>query len=107
MEENSEDILRLGGNIQLSGFSDVDRSQMVVLKKIVGGYVKRYTELCQNFESLALNVKFVHKTEQNAIYELHAKCMDNGKPINSEADDRNLFIVLDLVLKKIEAEIQK
>jgi len=107
MEENSEDMLQLGGSIQLSGFRDVDRTQMVVLKKIVGNYVKKYNELCQNFESLSLTMKPVHKTEQNAIYELHAKCMNNGKPVVAQDSDRNLFQVLDSVLKKVESEIKK
>jgi len=106
MEENS-DMLQLGGSIQLSGFRSVDRAQMVVLKKIVGNYVKKYNEMCQKFESLTLTMKPVHQTEQNAIYELHAKCMDNGKPVVAEGSDRNLFLVLDNVLKKVETEIQR
>ena len=107
MEENSEDMLQLGGNIQLSGFKNVDRSMMVVLKKIVGSHVKRYGDICQKFESLTLTMKPVHQTEQNVLYELHAKCMDNGKPIVAEGTDRNLFVILDDVLKKVESEIQK
>ena len=105
--DKNEDLLQLGGNIQLAGFRALDGAQMTVLKKIVGSHVKKYNDLCENFQSLNLTMKPVHKTEQNALYELHAKCMDNGKPITSEGTDRNLFLALDVVLKKIESEISK
>jgi len=102
-----EDVLQLGGSIQLAGFRGLEPAKMIVLKKIVGNYVSRYGEICKHFEGLSLTMKPVHQTEQHSLYELHAKCMNNGQPINSEATDRNLFVVLDMVLKKIESEIKK
>ena len=47
-------------------------------------------------------MKPVHETDASRIYELHAKLMDNGKPIVGEVSDRNLFVAIDSVLKKIE-----
>jgi len=38
------DELQLGGNINLSGFKEIDSGSMVVLKKIVGNY-----ESCNRF----------------------------------------------------------
>ena len=105
--EQSEDILELGGSINFSGFSGVDQSQMVVIKKIVGNYTKRLAEICRRFESISVIMKPVHKTEASEIYEIHAKCIDNGKPYVSEITERNLFIAVDSVLKKIINEIQK
>jgi ribosome-associated translation inhibitor RaiA len=104
MDTNNTDTdsLQLGGNIQLTGFSALDRGQMVVLKKIVGNYAKRLSQISSNFEELSLTMKPVHETEANKMYELHAKLMDNGKPIVSEITDRNLFVAIDSVLKKIE-----
>ena len=100
-----DDVLRLGGNIELSGFKDIDRPSMIVLKKIVGNYVKRMSELSENFENLSLTMKPVHATEKSELYEIHAKLMDNGKPFVSEVTERNLFVAIDNALKKIISEI--
>jgi len=102
-----EDVLVLGGSINLSGFSGIDMAQMVVLKKIVGNYAKKFSDTCQKFESLHVTMKPIHKIENSEIFELHVKCMDNGKPIVSEVNDRNLFVALDSALKKVSNEIQK
>jgi ribosome-associated translation inhibitor RaiA len=102
-----QDVLQLGGNIQLSGFSGLDGGKMSVLKKIVGNYAKRLSEICTNFESLALTMKPVHETEASKIFEIHAKCMDGGKPLASNVEDRNLFIAIDSALKKVVNEVQK
>ena len=97
------ETLELGGNIQLTGFSDLDGGRMIVLKKIVGNYAKKLCGLCANFEQLSLTMKSVHETEASKIYELHAKLMDDGKPVIGEYSDRNLFIAVDAVLKKVES----
>lgn len=96
------DTLELGGNIQLTGFSDLDGGKLIVLKKIIGNYAKKLSECCNNFEQLSLTMKHVHETEGSKMYELHAKLMNGGSPIVGEASDRNLFIAVDAVLKKVE-----
>ena len=102
-----EETLALGGNISLTGFREIDRAQMVVLKKIVGTYGKKYSEICNKFESLHVTMKPVHETEKSKIFEIHAKCMDNGKPITSTSTDRNLFVAISDALRKLESEITK
>ena len=78
---------------------------MVIVKKIVGNYARRYSELLGNVEKLKLSRKPVHKTEASQIHELHAQLIAPGRQLNSSEADRNLFFALDNVLKKIEAEI--
>ncbi|MAH33287.1 hypothetical protein CL615_02760 [archaeon] len=100
-----DDVMQLGGSINLTGFRDVDGSSMVVLKKIIGNYAKRMSDISDKFESLSVTMKPVHGTEKSEKYEMHAKLMDNGKPFVSEVVDRNLFVAVDSVLKKIVNEI--
>ncbi len=100
-----DDVLQLGGNIELSGFRDLDIASMIVLKKIVGNYAKRMSELSEKFENLSLSMKPAHETEKSEMYEIHAKLMDNGKPFVSEVTERNLFVAIDGALKKIVSEI--
>ena len=100
MEDN---VLQLGGNIELSGFSGLDGGTMIVLKKIVGNYAKRMSTVAKNFEQLSLTMKTVHDNQ----FELHAKMMDNGTAVNSSVTERNLFIAVDNALKKIMNEISR
>jgi len=100
-----DDNMQLGGNIELSGFRDLDGATMVVLKKIVGNHAKRISELAEKFEKLHLTMKPVHETPKGEKYEIKARLIDNGKPFVSEAIERNLFVAVDNALKKIVHEI--
>ena len=100
-----DDEIRLGGNIQLSGFRDIDGSSMVVLKKIVGNYAKRISELSKKMEVLHITLKPIHEREKSEKYEVHAKVVDDGMVFASEMVDRNLFVAVDSVLKKIVNEM--
>ena len=97
--------MQLGGNIELSGFRDMDGATMVVLKKIIGNHARRMTELNDKFESLKVTMKPVHETEKSEKYEIHAQLIAAGKPVVSEAVERNLFVAVDDALKKIISEI--
>jgi len=105
----TDDVVELGGNIQLSGFKDIDKINNQVINKIVGNYTRKFRETCENFEMLKLHLKKIHRTENsnNTKIELHAKLTDNGKLFTSEVVERNLYFALDAVLKKIEAEIRR
>ncbi|NQV09026.1 hypothetical protein HQ529_04200 [Candidatus Woesearchaeota archaeon] len=100
------DEVELGGNIGLTGFSDLDGSSMIVVKKIVGNYAKKFSEKCKKFERLTVTLKKVHEREKSEKYELHGRVMDGGKDYNAEITDRNLFFALDTVLKKLDKEIK-
>jgi len=100
-----DDNLQLGGNIELSGFGGIDGGSMIVLKKMVGNYARRMTELAEKFENLKLTMKPVHEKEKSELYEINAILMVNGKPIVSEVTERNLFVAIDSALKKIVNEI--
>lgn len=102
-----EKVLNLGSKIELSGFRDVDRSSMVIVKKIVGNYLKRYEELSQTIETLKIHLKVVHETEKSKKFELHAKIIDNGKVQTAEHTDRNLFFTLDKTLASLENILSK
>ena len=100
-----DDDLRLGGNIQLTGFREIDSSSMIVIKKIVGNYTKRIAELTEKLEILHMTLKPIHEREKSEKYEVHAKVVDNGKVYASETTNRNLFVAVDDVLKKIVSEL--
>jgi len=100
-----EDILELGGSITLSGFKEIDRGSMAILKKIIGNYAKKFSETCEQFESLSLTIKTVSRDSHK--FEMHGKVLDNGKVFTTEVVDHNLFFVVDKALKKMENSMQR
>jgi len=102
-----DNVLQLGGNIELSGFSEIDGGAMIILKKIVGNYAKKMADRSSNFEKLSLTMKSVHEKEKSKKYELHAKLIDNGKAHTSSTVDRNLFVAIDSSLKAIMNSLGK
>ncbi len=111
MNEKDEnvDTLDLGGVIKLSGFRSLDRSTMVVVKKMVGSYARKFSDLFDGFERVAVDLKIVHENEESkkGRYELNAKAIISGKPFIAEEESHNLFIGLDSVFKKLEKQLMK
>jgi ribosome-associated translation inhibitor RaiA len=100
-------MIELGGNIVLIGFKELDYAEMIVIKKIVGNYARRFSDK-EQLNNLTLTLKQIHHTsEDSSKFELKAKADLNGKIVNSELVDYNVFIALDNVMKKIEAQITK
>src|SRR3989344_2093227 len=99
--EAKEQNIELGGKITLSGFHTVEPGKLVVVKKVVGNYVKKMEEKTQNFDKISIHLKSVHNSE----FEIQAKLMANGRAYNSEVTDFNLFFGMSKVLDKIMNEI--
>ena len=94
--EKDGDTLILGGNIQLTGFQEFRGDEMVIVKKIVGNYAKKFSEQCQ-FERLEVDVR-----AGADAFEVSGTVMNNGTPVSSVSTDGNFFFVLDKVLRDIE-----
>ncbi|MDO8556439.1 MAG: hypothetical protein Q7R96_04685 [Nanoarchaeota archaeon] len=92
--------LELGGNISLSGFSELEPATLIVVKKMVGNYTKKIAERSQDFQSIHIDMKKVH--EKN--HEVHVK-VNADKVYNSEVVDFNLFFALDKALSKVMHEM--
>jgi hypothetical protein len=100
-----DESVSLGGNIELIGFKQVSLADVLVVKKLVGHYTRKIQERSQNFEKIQIFLKEIHKIDDNAKHEIHVKVLDNGKALNTEIVDKNLFIALDSALKKALAAI--
>ncbi len=100
--------MELGGNITLIGFKEIDKAELVVVKKLVGSYTRKLSDTVSGFEGITVSLKLVHKTDEgHPKYELHAKAIISGKPFVSEVVDRNLFVGLDEALKNVMAMASK
>ena len=101
----NEESHKLGGNIELAGFRDVDSSSMDILKKNIDNHAKRLSELAKNLERLHITLKKVHEREKGEKYDIHVKVLDNGKVFASHSIDRNLFAAVDIALEKLANEM--
>jgi len=103
--------IELGGNIILTGFKELDRSSMVIVKKLVGSYSRKISTASKNFEQLSIVLKRIHGTEEamkpEDKFEINVKAIDNGKIFSSEITDFNLFITLDNALAKTTALVEE
>lgn len=97
-------MIELGGNIQLVGFKELDKDSLVIVKKVVGNYAKKISEGAKNFQQLSVTMKQIHGHASHN-FELHAKLLMDGQVVTSSVEDRNLFVGLDIVLKKLEHEL--
>ncbi len=95
-------MIELGGNIRLSGFSEMEPATLIVVKKIVGNYTKRISERAQGFQDITINLKKIHEKS----HEISAK-VTADKIYSSEITDYNLFFALDKALGKIMKELER
>lgn len=96
----TEDVIKLGGNIELIGFKQVDIGSLIIVKKIVGSHVKKFSESVSNFEKFSLTlVSFENK-------ELSASLQYDGNNVEVSSSASNLFTALDNVMKHIEEKIK-
>lgn len=90
----------MGKDIEISGFSNIGGDKFIVVKKVIGNFVKNLQDKNSGFERLSLHLKIIHNKE----YELIGKLNSKGKMYNSEVVDYNLFFALNEILRKLEAE---
>ena len=94
--------MELGGNITLTGFSDRSFAELIVIKKVVGQYARKFNDTIEGFTHLSVTLKTVGTSK----IELHANAEVKGKHLTSEVVHHNLFVALDGVLKKVLAQAQ-
>jgi len=98
-------MIELGGNIRLSGFREIDGASMIIIKKIVGSFVKKINDRDPKFQNLTVTLKKIHGNPQNEAtgkFEMHA-LLASDKQVNAEVTHQNLMFAIDRVLKKVES----
>lgn len=86
--------MELGGNIVLDGFDDLDRDNLVVLKKMVGNYAKN---IYAKKEEGKLTVTLKSKDND---FTIEASLKTNENEEKHEASDKNMFVALNNALSQ-------
>lgn len=105
----AEDI-NLGDKIVLKGFSDEEGSTMIIIKKMVGNYVKKIMDEIEGFNQASVTLKKVHSHKDESGNQVGGKneihiMIDAGKVKSVEVTEHNLFIGIDKAFKKISAAL--
>ncbi len=94
-------MIELGGNIKLVGFRDVEPAKLIVVKKVVGNYARKFAEQITSFEELLVDLKELKDGADNLTYAVIGQIIVDGKEITSEVIHGNLFFGLDQTLSKL------
>ncbi len=99
--------MELGGNIELVGFNEIDISELIVLKKIIGNYARKFSDLLgDQYVRLIIDLKQIHGKSSNK-FQIQSKLMTPGKPFTSEVTENNIFVCIADSMKKLEAQVMK
>lgn len=103
-DESREELMELGGSIQLSGFSEMDTAELIVVKKMAGSYARKFSDRFPGFERLRLHLKVMHKKEASEKYDLTGKLFLAGRIHVATEVDKNIYFAMDKVLKQLEKD---
>ena len=92
--------MTLGGNITLNNFQDIEKSKLIVLKKIIGNYTRQIQEKKSDYEKLVITLE---GDENNATIKIELTA--GGNQITSEDTQKNIFVSVDTTLKNIIDQI--
>lgn len=95
-----EDEQVLGGDIRLVGFSILDSDEMLVVKKIVGNYVRDFSDTLDDYKGLDV---YLDEHEDDYTIELDLEFGDTLESVS--VDHENVFVGLDNGLKEMEEVI--
>jgi ribosome-associated translation inhibitor RaiA len=97
-----EDIQQLGSSIEINGFSIVDQASMVIVKKVIGSYARKFSDKNVGFEKLTV---ILSKDESQDSFQVEAQAKTTSSLFNSKINEKNLFVGIDSVLKNLESQL--
>jgi ribosome-associated translation inhibitor RaiA len=99
-DPNSEadEELKLGGNIILVGFS-LEPVEMIVVKKIIGNYVKKIGEHI-DYQDIKISLRKTEKA-QSFSHEIEVSAKTSEGLLTSDTVNNNLYTALSDALEKV------
>lgn len=88
------ETIRLGGNIELINANSIDGASMIILKKMIGSYARKFSErgvngLCVTFNTTGVSIDALREDDR----------------ITTNADSSNLFFAIDTAFKDLDTRI--
>ena len=101
MPETEE--IKLGGNISLVGFEKLDNAELIIIKKIVGNYVKKMSEF-GNCKEMRLNLR-QHQHGKSFKHEIEGMAIFAEGRFSTNVVEWNLFTAVSEACDKILHEV--
>jgi hypothetical protein len=95
--------MTLGGNISLVGFEILDNAELVIVKKIVGTYIKKMSEIA-DYKEMRLSLK-QHPHGKSFNHEISGFALFSEGRFSTNVTERNLFTAVSAACEKIFNEI--
>ena len=95
--------ISLGGSISLVGFGFLEQVELVVVKKIVGNFVRKLNEQ-SDYKSLVMELK-QHKKGKTFLHEISANAKVNDLLLSANLSDYNLYSCINKVSEKMLSEL--
>ena len=97
-----EDI-KLGGNISLVGFDKLDGAELIIVKKIVGNYIKKMSEIA-DYKEMRLTLHS-HPHGKTFKHEIEGFAMFSEGRFATNVVEWNLFTAISMACEKIFNEV--
>ena len=95
MIKKMEETINLGESIELTGSKELDKGVVVILKKMIGNYVKKINEKKQ-YNELLVTLKVEDKE-----FSISVICDCGEEKLSGSKTDKNLFFAIDGALQEI------
>lgn len=89
-----EGPVRLGGNIELFGIENFDGATVIVLKKIIGNYARKFSE--KGLDRLSISFA------ENGV---SVEAVRQGNTVSAQSQLSNMFFSVDSALKDIDRQL--
>lgn len=94
-----------GNNLQLTGFGELEKSEIEVINKLLGKYLRKINNEV-NYESFRIRLK-QHQKSKSFSHELKAELfVKPGEVIGATIQHKNLYKAFSLLMTKILAVIE-
>ena len=90
-------MITLGGKIFLEGFEELAPAEVLVVKKLVGSYVR---EACQ-YEDRCSSVRLVLSKKEQEFSLWVGAFVGDAETVHTEVQGKNIFMTLDRALKSL------
>jgi len=103
MADVKEKEAKLGGNIALVGFEVLEPAELIVIKKIVGNYVRK---MCENGNYKEMRLTLQQKKHGKSFkHEIYGLALFGEGRFHSSSMDWNLYTVVANVCESILQEL--
>ena len=90
--------MKLGEQIEIIGFDDIEPALLIVIKKIIGNNIKQISETKEGFE----NIKITLKGSKEKGYEIQGVLTINKAEKGASVKNSNLFFAINSLFEKLQ-----